>query len=142
MGNLLLSVYKELSKNNPYAHEYMETVLESVKIEKKLSKLTAVIHSSRLLSFDAIEYFALFLSQKYPRFSIDVSNMFNKDNLTEKDFPTLFRLYSESVRAIPTIFFDDAEVTLEDKSITINISTKLLFTFLLVTILFSQTLYV
>ncbi|MBQ5781875.1 MAG: PHP domain-containing protein, partial [Oscillospiraceae bacterium] len=111
------------AKNNPFAHEYMETVLEKVKIEKRSSKLTAVINSSRLLSFDAIEYFALFLSQKYPRFSIDVTNMFNKDNLTEKDFPTLFRLYSESVRAIPTMFFDDADVVLEDREITITVSS-------------------
>ena len=96
MGNLLLSVYNELQKNNPYVHEYMETVLEKVQVEKKSSKLTAVIHSSRLLSFNAIEYFALFLSQKYPRFSIDVTNTFNKDTLTEKDFSTLFKLYSDS----------------------------------------------
>lgn len=123
MGNLLLSVYNELQKNNPYAHEYMETVLQKVQVEKKSSKLTAVIHSSRLLSFNAIEYFALFLSQKYPRFSIDVTNTFNKDTLTEKDFSILFKLYSESVRAIPLIFFDDADVTLEDKSISINLSS-------------------
>ena len=122
MGNLLLSVYKELQKNNPYAHEYMETVLDRVQVEKKSSKLTAVISSSRLLSFSAIEYFALFLHQKYPRFSIDVTNTFNKDTLSEKDFPTLFKLYSESVRAVPLYFFDDADVTLEDKSIQINLS--------------------
>ena len=106
MGNLLLSVYTELQKNNPYAHEYMEAVLEKVQVERKSSKLTAVINSSRLLSFSAIEYFALFLHQKYPRFSIDVTNTFDKDNLTEKDFVTLFKLYNESVRAVPMYFFD------------------------------------
>ena len=66
MGNLLLTVYSELKKNNPYAHEYMEVVLKQIQIERKSSKLTAVIHSSRLLSYAAIEYFAMFLHQKYP----------------------------------------------------------------------------
>ena len=63
MGNLLLTVYKELQKNNPYAHEYMEVVLKQIQIEKKSVKLTAVIHSSRLLSYAAIEYFAMFLTE-------------------------------------------------------------------------------
>ena len=122
MGNLLLTVYNELQKNNPYAHEYMETVLEQVHVERKLSKLTAVIHSSRLLSYAAIEYFALFLHQKYPRFSIDVTNTFDKDNLSEKDFPTLFKLFSDSVKAVPALFFEDADVELADKEIRINLS--------------------
>ena len=38
MGNLLLTVYKELQKNNPFAHEYMEVVLEQIQVEKRLSK--------------------------------------------------------------------------------------------------------
>ena len=122
MGNLLLTVYSELQKNNPYAHEYMEVVLRQIQIERKLSKLTAVIHSSRLLSYAAIEYFAMFLHQKYPKFSIDVTNTFEKDNLTEKDFATLFRLFSESVKAVPSLFFEDAEVDLQDKEITVNLS--------------------
>ena len=122
MGNLLLTVYSELKKNNPYAHEYMEVVLKQIQIERKSSKLTAVIHSSRLLSYAAIEYFAMFLHQKYPKFSIDVTNTFDKDNLSEKDFPTLFRLFSESIKAVPALFFEDAEVNLQDKEITVNLS--------------------
>lgn len=122
MAGLLLSVYKELQKNNPYAHEYMESVLEKVSVKKKSSELTAVIHSSRLLSFDAIEYFAMFLHQKYPLFSIDVINTFDKDNLCEKDFKTLFRLFSESVTSVPEAFFRDADVDLQDKEIHINLS--------------------
>ena len=122
MGNLLLTVYKELQKNNPYAHEYMEVVLKQIQIEKKSVKLTAVIHSSRLLSYAAIEYFAMFLHQKYPKFSIDVTNTFDKDNLSEKDFATLFRLFSESVKAVPSLFFEDAGVDLQDKEIVVNIS--------------------
>ena len=122
MSNLLLSVYKELQKNNPYSHEYMDVILQKVNVKRKSSELTAVIHSSRLLSYAAIEYFALFMHQKYPQFSIEVTNTFEKDNLTEKDFSTLFRLFSESVSAIPMIFFDDADVTLEDKSVHINLS--------------------
>ncbi|MBQ7817127.1 MAG: PHP domain-containing protein, partial [Oscillospiraceae bacterium] len=122
MSNLLLTVYKELQKNNPYSHEYMETVLQKVNVKKKKSELTAVIHSSRLLSYGAIEYFALFMHEKYPQFSIEVTNTFDKDTLCEKDFPTLFRLFSESVTAVPTMFFEDADVTLEDKVIRINLS--------------------
>ncbi len=122
MSNLLLSVYNELQKNNPYAHEYMDVLLNKIEIKKKLSKLTAVIHSSRLISFDAIEYFAMFLHQKYPKFSIDVTNTFEKDTLSEKDFPTLFRLFSESVVSVPIMFFDDADIELEDKNININLS--------------------
>ena len=122
MGNLLLTVYSELQKNNPYAHEYMEVVLRQIQIEKKSSRLTAVIHSSRLLSYAAIEYFAMFLHQKYPKFSIDVTNTFDKDNLTEKDFKTLFRLFSESVKTVPSLFFEDAEVDFQDKEITVNLS--------------------
>ena len=109
MGNLLLSVYKELAKNNPFAHEYMETVLEKVKIEKRSSKLTAVIHSSRLLSYAAIEYFALFMHEKYPQYSIEVTNTFDKDNLSEKDFPTLFRLFSDSIVAVRYHIFQGAK---------------------------------
>ena len=122
MGNLLLSVYKELQKNNPYSHEYMEVILQKVNVKRKSSELTAVIHSSRLLSYAAIEYFALFMHEKYPQYSIEVTNTFDKDNLSEKDFPTLFRLFSDSIVAVPTIFFNDADVDLEDKQININLS--------------------
>ena len=122
MGNLLLTVYKELQKNNPFAHEYMEVVLEQIQVEKKSSKLTAVIHSSRLLSYAAIEYFAMYMHQKYPRFSIDVTNTFDKESLSEKDFPTLFRLFSESVKTVPSLFFEEAEVDLQDKEITVNVA--------------------
>ena len=83
MSNLLLSVYKELQKNNPYSHEYMDVILQKVNVKRKSSELTAVIHSSRLLSYAAIEYFALFMHQKYPQFSIEVTNTFEKDNLTK-----------------------------------------------------------
>ena len=121
MGNLLLSVYKELQKNNPYSHEYMEVILQKVNVKRKSSELTAVIHSSRLLSYAAIEYFALFMHEKYPQYSIEVTNTFDKDNLSEKDFPTLFRLFSDSIVAVPTIFFNDADVDLEDKQININL---------------------
>ncbi|MBQ9845626.1 MAG: PolC-type DNA polymerase III [Oscillospiraceae bacterium] len=100
----------------------MEVVLKQIQIEKKSVKLTAVIHSSRLLSYAAIEYFAMFLHQKYPKFSIDVTNTFDKDNLSEKDFATLFRLFSESVKAVPSLFFEDAGVDLQDKEIVVNIS--------------------
>ena len=122
MGNLLLTVYKELQKNNPFAHEYMEVVLEQIQVEKRLSKLTAVIHSSRLLSYAAIEYFAMYMHQKYPRFSIDVTNTFDKESLSEKDFPTLFRLFSESIKTVPSLFFEEAEVDLQDKEITVNVA--------------------
>ena len=64
----------------------------------------------------------MFLHQKYPKFSIDVTNTFDKDNLTEKDFKTLFRLFSESVKTVPSLFFEDAEVDLQDKEITVNLS--------------------
>ena len=75
MSNLLLSVYKELQKNNPYSHEYKEVILQQVNVKRKSSELTAVIHSSRLLSYAAIEYFALFMHEKYPQYSIEVTNI-------------------------------------------------------------------
>ncbi|MBQ6896051.1 MAG: PolC-type DNA polymerase III [Oscillospiraceae bacterium] len=100
----------------------MEVVLEQIQVEKKSSKLTAVIHSSRLLSYAAIEYFAMYMHQKYPRFSIDVTNTFDKESLSEKDFPTLFRLFSESVKTVPSLFFEEAEVDLQDKEITVNVA--------------------
>lgn len=123
MSNLLLTVYSELRSNNPYAHEYIDTVLDKINIYKKQSKLTAVVHSSRLISYVAIEFFGLFLSQKYPQFSIDITNNFDAEGLKEEDFKTLFRLFSESITSIPLSFFENADIVINEKTIEIDISS-------------------
>lgn len=120
---MLLTVYPELQANNPYAHEYMDAILNKITIRKKESKLTAVIQSSRLLSYVATEFFGLFLSQKYPQFSIDITNTFNVETLREEDFPTLFHLFSDSVTSLPLMFFEDADITIGDRIIEIDVSS-------------------
>ncbi|MEG1800514.1 MAG: PHP domain-containing protein, partial [Oscillospiraceae bacterium] len=128
MSNLLLTVYPELQLNNPYAHEYVEAVLETVNIHRKQAKLTAVIHTSRLISYGAIEFVGSFLAQKYPAYSIDVTNSFEATSICCENFETLFRLFSDSICSIPLVFFEDADIDIDDK--TINIDTSCGKTFL------------
>ena len=113
MSSSVLSVFDDYN-NQFYTGELSQAVLEKIDIHRKKSHLTAVIYSSRLISFEALEDFSLYLSEKYPDFSIDITNRFDFATFRGQDMPVLLRHYCTNVMYIPLNFFNDASVWMED----------------------------
>ena len=75
MSNYILSVFTDY--NNPnYINEFSEAILEKIDVHRKNSHLSAVILSSRLIPYVAVEDFAAFLANKFPEYSISIINKF------------------------------------------------------------------
>ena len=121
MSSSVLSVFDDYN-NQFYTGELSRAVLEKIDIHRKKSHLTAVIYSSRLISFEALEDFSLYLSEKYPDFSIDITNRFDFATFRGQDMPVLLRHYCTNVMYIPLNFFNDASVWTEDNILHISVS--------------------
>ena len=85
MSNLILSVFSDY--NNPdYINDFMGVYLDKIDVHRKNSHLSAVISSSRLVPYNAVENFASFLAYKYPEYSISIINKFDFTNNTSNNF--------------------------------------------------------
>ena len=61
MSNLILSVFSDY--NNPdYINDFMGVYLDKIDVHRKSSHISAVISSSRLLPYNAVEDFAAFIA--------------------------------------------------------------------------------
>ncbi|MEG2192047.1 MAG: PHP domain-containing protein, partial [Oscillospiraceae bacterium] len=121
MNNLLLCVFEDYKDNNPYIHEFIDAVLECIDVHRKNSRLTAVIFSSRLISCAALEHFALFLSQKYTDYSIEITNKFDFSTFVAEDFDALLTHYCECNPCVPKGFFKNSDISVEANSLSISV---------------------
>ena len=65
MSNLILSVFGDY--NNPdYINDFVGVYLDKIDVHRKSSHISAVISSSRLLPYNAVEDFAAFIAVKFP----------------------------------------------------------------------------
>ena len=120
MSNYILSVFDDY-QDSFYIPEFSGALLESIDVHRKNSHLTAVISSSRLTGYKALESFAKFLSEKYPDYSIDIINKFDISTFTTQHLDTLLQMYCTNVINIPLEFFRNSQVTLHNNVLNITV---------------------
>ncbi len=119
MSNYILSVFNDY--NSYYINEFSGALLENIDVHRKNSHLTAVISSSRLISYAALENFAEFLSRKFPEYSIDIVNKFNLSTFRTEHLDTLLQMYCANVINIPLKFFKNSQVSLDNNILTMTV---------------------
>jgi len=121
VSNYVLSVFNDYN-NNYYINDFNGAVLESIDVHRKKSHLTAVISSSRLIRYEALENLAAFISGKYPEFSIDILNKFNITTFNNDHLYTLLQMYCSNIINIPLEFFKKSKANLDGNILTITVS--------------------
>ncbi len=120
MSNYISSVFPEYN-NDYYIQSFNGAMLESIDVHRKKSHITAVISSSRLIAYAALESFAGFLRQKYPDYSIDIINKFNFSTFTTENLHTLLNMYCANVINIPINFFKNSRVRVDNNILFITV---------------------
>ncbi|MBQ3008475.1 MAG: PolC-type DNA polymerase III [Oscillospiraceae bacterium] len=120
MSNYILSVFDDYN-DNFYINEFSDAQLENIDVHRKRSHITAVISSSRLISYAAMENFAAFLCNKYTDYSIDIINKFNLNTFSTQHLETLLQMYCNNVINIPLNFFKNSQVRLENNILYITV---------------------
>ena len=122
MSNYILSVFTDY--NNPnYINEFSEAVLEKIDVHRKNSHLSAVILSSRLIPYVAVEDFAAFLANKFPEYSISIINKFDFGTFSTRHLMTLVQHFCDDVVNVPLSYFKNSEVSFENNIMQITAST-------------------
>ena len=121
MSNYILSVFDDY-RDSHYLPRFNGVLLDSIDIHRKSSHLTAVISSSRLTGYGALESLARFLSVKYPDYSIDIINKFDISTFTTAHLSTLLQMYCANVINIPVEFFKYSQVTMQNNVMNITVS--------------------
>ncbi len=120
MSNYILNVFRDYN-NSYYINEFSNALLENVDVHRKNSHITAVISTSRLIPYAALESFADYLRAKYPEYSIDIINKFDISTLKTEHLNTLLQMYCTNVINIPLNFFKDSILRLENNILYITV---------------------
>ncbi|MBR5518713.1 MAG: hypothetical protein IKV86_06790, partial [Clostridia bacterium] len=121
MSNLILSVFSDY--NNPdYINDFAGVYLDKIDVHRKSSHISAVISSSRLVPYNAVENFAAFLAAKFPEYSISIVNKFDFGTFSTRHLKTLIQHFCDDVSNIPMNFFSNSEVEFENNIMKITAS--------------------
>ena len=121
MSNLILSVFSDY--NNPdYINYFADVYLDKIDVHRKSSHISAVISSSRLLPYNAVEDFAAFIADKFPEYSLSIINKFDFGTFSTKHLKTLIQHFCDNVSNIPLNFFDKSEVSFDSNVMNITVS--------------------
>ncbi len=121
MSNLILSVFNDYNNSN-YINEFNGVTIDKIDIHHKSSHFSAVISSSRLIPYRAIEDFAVFLCNKYQDYSVSIINKFDFSTLSTENLITLLQHFCDDVMNIPINFFKDSQLKYIDNVIYITVS--------------------
>lgn len=120
MSNLVLSVFDDYKSS--YCNEFEGALLEKIDAYRKNSHLSAVIKSSRLIPYAAMEDLTIYLCNLYTDYSISIENKFDLDTLRTEDLSTLIRHFCDDVMNVPMNFFKDSQLKNVDNMIYITVS--------------------
>ena len=121
MSNYILSVFSDY--NNPnYINEFSGALLDKIDVHRKNSHLSAVISSSRLIPYAAVEDFASFLADKFPEYSISIINKFDFGTFSTRHLNTLLQHYCDDITNIPVDYFKNSQVSFDNNMMQITVS--------------------
>ena len=120
MSNLILSVFSDY--NSPeFINEFYNVYLDKIDVHRKNSHLSAVISSSRLVPYNAVENFASFLAYKYPEYSISIINKFDFGTFSTKHLNTLIQHFCDDIVNVPLNYFKKSEVSFDNNILNITV---------------------
>lgn len=121
MSNTVLSIFDDYKTE--FSHHFNEVEIQSIDVFKAKSHLRVILSSYNPIVFEAQSDFALFLSQKYSDFSIEINNVFRYDSLKNEDIHTLIKMFSNTVRSVPYSFFEKSDMITEPNFITVTVDS-------------------
>ena len=121
MSNTVVSIFDDYKTE--FSHHFNEVEIQSIDVFKAKSHLRVILSSYNPIVFEAQSDFALFLSQKYSDFSIEINNVFRYDSLKNEDIHTLIKMFSNTVRSVPYSFFEKSDMITEPNFITVTVDS-------------------